>query len=159
MPWWSRETDSQSAVDGSRPSVRGGIHDLAARNARAAALFASGNAKEAADLFEDTLRGCRALLGRDHHATLTVAGNLGVARVSAGRRREGIQLIADNVADRARVFGEEDPRTLTALDALAATALLSAAMQDAEQSLPARHPHRTALVECAEAIGMTTLEG
>jgi hypothetical protein len=44
-------------------------------------------------------------------------------------------------------------------DLEAATTLLSAAMQDAEQSLPARHPHRTALVECAEAIGMTTLEG
>jgi tetratricopeptide (TPR) repeat protein len=209
MPWWSRETDGHSTVDGSRPSARGGIHDLADRNARAAALFTSGNAKEAADLFEDTLRGCRALLGRDHYATLTVAGNLGVARVAAGRRREGIQLIAENVADRSRVLGEEDPRTLTALDALAvayrlqgdvddavqlsgevtaqrmrelgpahpdtltsrmglarsqaaagdlesAAALLSAAIHDAE-SLPPGHPHRTALVECAEAIGMTIL--
>jgi hypothetical protein len=33
--------------------------------------------KEAADMFEDTLRGCRALLGPDHHATPSVAGNLG----------------------------------------------------------------------------------
>jgi thioredoxin-like negative regulator of GroEL len=131
--------------------------------------------------------------------------------VSAGQRREGIRLIAENVADRSRVLGEEDPRTLTARDALAvayrlqgdvddavqlsgkvtaqrmrvlgaahpdaltsrmgmarsqaaagdldaAAALLSAAMQDAE-SLPPRHPHRTALAECAEAIGMTLLEG
>jgi hypothetical protein len=44
-------------------------------------------------------------------------------------------------------------------DLEAATALLSAAVQDAEQVLPPRHPHLTALVECAEAIGMTRREG
>jgi hypothetical protein len=210
MPWWSRDADGEPAdVDSGQPPVRR-VHDLAARNARAAALLTDGNVKEAADVFEDTLRGCRALLGRDHHATLIVAGNLGVARVLAGRRK-GIQLIALNVADRSRVFGEEDPRTLTARDALAvayrlqgdvddavqlsgevaaqrmrvlgpvhpdtltsqmglarsraaagdleaATALLRVAMQDAE-SLPPRHPHRTALVECAEAIGMALFDG
>src|SRR5918997_420340 len=108
MPWWSREADGEpAAVDGSRPQPRvgapdrGTVNELAVRNARAAALFSSGNVKEAADLFEDTLRGCRALLGRDHHATLTVAGNLGVARMSAGPRRGGSQPIAENVADRA----------------------------------------------------------
>jgi HPt (histidine-containing phosphotransfer) domain-containing protein len=138
MPWWSREADGEHvAVDGSRPPVRsgapdrGGVHDLALRNARAAALFSAGNAKEAAELFEDTLRGCQALLGRDHHATLTVAGNLGVARLSAGKRREGMHLIIENVADRARVLGDEDPRTLTARDALAVAYRLAGDVDDA----------------------------
>jgi hypothetical protein len=44
-------------------------------------------------------------------------------------------------------------------DMEAATALLTAAVQDAEQALPPRHPHLSALVECAEAIGMTRREG
>jgi hypothetical protein len=64
------------------------VHDLAARNARAAALFTAGNVKEAAEIFEDTLRGCRALLGPDHHATPSVAGNLrprGCRRGGGGR--------------------------------------------------------------------------
>ncbi|WP_425468576.1 tetratricopeptide repeat protein [Pseudonocardia cypriaca] len=69
------------------------MHDLAARDARAAALFSAGNLKEAADMFEDALRGCRAMLAPDHHDTLSVAGDLGAARVSSGRR-EGIRLIA-----------------------------------------------------------------
>jgi hypothetical protein len=67
------------------------VHDLAARNARAAALFTAGDVKEAADVFEGTLRGCRALLGRDHHATLSVAGNLGPpgCRQGGGGRASG----------------------------------------------------------------------
>ena len=213
MPWWSRMEDGHASfTDGARGSVRTNIHELAARNAQAAALFSSGNAKDAMELFEGALRDCLAVLGRDHLATLTVAGNLGAARVSAGRRRMGIGLIAANLADRSRVLGGEDPRTLTALDALAvayrlaghvddavelsvqvaaqrtrvlgkahpdtltsrmgmvraqaaagdmesATKELHAAMFDAEQALPPRHPHLAALLECAEAIGMIRREG
>jgi hypothetical protein len=40
-------------------------------------------------------------------------------------------------------------------DVGSASVLLGAAMRDAEQVLPPRHPHLTALVECAESIGMT----
>jgi hypothetical protein len=92
--------------------------------------------------------------------------------VSAGRRREGIRLIAVNVADRSRVLGEEDPRTRTRSPpgwewrALrppqatfeAATALLSAAMQDAE-SLPPGTRTGPPSSSAPEAIGMTLLEG
>jgi hypothetical protein len=46
----------------------------------------------------------------------------------------------ENMADRSRVLGDEDPRILTAGDALAV-------------------PYRSAHVECAEAFGMTRREG
>jgi hypothetical protein len=36
---------------------------------------------------------------------------------------------------------------------------LRAAMYDAEQALPPRHPHLAALLECAEALGMTRGDG
>jgi hypothetical protein len=94
-------------------------------------MFGSGNVKDAMGLFEGTLRDCRVMLGHDHLATLTVAGNLGAARVSAGRRRVSIELIAENVADCSRVLGDSDPRTLTALDALAVAYRLAGDVDDA----------------------------
>ena len=92
---------------------------LAFSAAQAARLFRSRRYNQAVTMFTEVLTSCRNLLGPDHHATLTVAGNLGVAMVSARRHRAGIAAIEANLADRSRVWGEEDPATLTALDALA----------------------------------------
>jgi hypothetical protein len=94
-------------------------HDLAACNNKAAADLACGSFQLAIVLFQQALDGCWALLGADHPDTLTVAGNLGVALVKAGRHGDGLELIGANVADRVRVLGDEDPRTLAARDALA----------------------------------------
>ena len=57
MAWWSRMEDGDASLpEGARGSVRTNIHELAACNARAAALFSSGNAKDAMEIFEDALR-------------------------------------------------------------------------------------------------------
>lgn len=112
---------------GSEPAADGGgwvrrlhVEESAARNDEAAALFAAGRYREAIPQFEQALAGCRSVLGPDHSATLTVAGNLGVAQVAAGQRRRGLKQVADNLADRVRVLGDDHPDTMTARDALAA---------------------------------------
>jgi tetratricopeptide (TPR) repeat protein len=121
-------SDPTGAADGGPGPDAGGegwvrrmrVEESAERNDRGAALFAAGRHREAAALFERALDGCRAALGPDHAATLTVAGNLAVAQVAAGQRRRGLKRVADNLADRVRVLGDEHPDTLTARDALAA---------------------------------------
>lgn len=105
--------------------------DLADRHGRAVTAYQSGDLKGAVAVFEEVLAGCRSHLGAEHVATLTVAGNLGVALVAAGRRREGITVLATNVADRARVCGEDDPRTLVARDALAVGRRLAGQVDEA----------------------------
>ncbi len=107
------------------------IHELARKNAEGVALFEAGSAKAAVSVFAKALDGCRFTLGDDHPATLTVAGNLAVAQVSAGRRRDGLDALLANVADRARALGDDDPRTLTALDALAVAYRLAGRVDDA----------------------------
>jgi hypothetical protein len=95
------------------------VHDLAGCNNDAAASFRSGDHVRATQLFAQTFKGCCAILGMDHPATLTVAGNLGVALIKGSRYGEGLELIIANLADRVRVLGDEDSRTLAARDALA----------------------------------------
>jgi Tfp pilus assembly protein PilF len=111
---------TEQATDGGGWVLRLHVEESAARNDHAAALFAAGRFREAVPQFEQALAGCRAVLGPDHAATLTVAGNLGVAQVAAGQRRRGIKQVVDNLADRVRVLGDDHPDTLTARDALAA---------------------------------------
>jgi hypothetical protein len=93
-----------------------------------------------------------------------------VAYRLAGDVDDAVELSGQVSVQRRRTLGAAHPDTLTsrmglaraqaaAGDLEAATALLSAAVHDAEQALPPRHPHLTALVECAEAIGMTRREG
>jgi Tetratricopeptide repeat len=95
------------------------VVDLAEAADAAVRLFQQEKFKRAAAMFEQVLGGCENVVGPEHPATLTVSGNLGVALVSAGRRRDGIARIEANVQDRARVLGREHPDTLTARDALA----------------------------------------
>lgn len=95
------------------------IEVLAAQNADAARLCAADRYQDAVMPFEETLAVCEAALGRDHPATLTVAGNLAVAYVAAGARDYGIELLTTNLRDRESLFGNDDPRTLTARNALA----------------------------------------
>ena len=79
------------------------LDQLAGANAEAAALYRSGRAKAAVPIFEEVLGHCRSALGPDHPVSLTVEGNLAVSLVTAGKRREGIELMTQNVAERARV--------------------------------------------------------
>jgi tetratricopeptide (TPR) repeat protein len=102
-----------------RHSITSNADNLAAANERAVDYYHSGDYRRATVLFEKTLRGCREELGDEHPATLTVAGNLGVALVQAEHFDEGIDIIQRNLADRTRVLGENDRQTLSALDALA----------------------------------------
>lgn len=128
MVWsWASEDASRTVL---RP-IAEDVEQLAAHNADAAELLATDRAKEAVPLFERTLAGCRAALGPDHPATLTVEGNLGAACVAAGRRRKGIDVLRSNLGERERVFGDDDPRTLTARDALAVAHRLSGNVDDA----------------------------
>jgi hypothetical protein len=93
------------------------------RNAAAAELFAAGQFAEAAVMFETAWGSCRAVLGPLHPDTLRVEGNLGVALVAAGERREkvrrGLRLIEGTVDRRTEALGADHPDTLTALNALA----------------------------------------
>jgi hypothetical protein len=98
---------------------RADLAELVASNGAGAAQLRAGRAKLAVAVFERVARRCREALGSDHIGALTVTGNLAVSLISSGRRREGIELLLANVADRSRVLGEEDPRTLIARDALA----------------------------------------
>ena len=116
------------------PSTNGtsfGVQDLAADHAEAIALSSTGRHRDAAGAFAQTLRGCRDLLGAQHAATLTVAGNLAVTQLLAGRRRDGLALLESNLADRVRCWGDEDPRTLTARDADAVALRLAGRVDDA----------------------------
>lgn len=107
------------------------IEDLAAVHADAVALYSTGRHKDAAAVFSHTLDGCRELLGDQHDATLTVAGNLAVTHLLAGRRREGLPELEANLAERVRCWGDEDPRTLTARDAYAVALRLAGKVDDA----------------------------
>ena len=104
---------------GQHTSTGDAVADLAEAADGAVRLFQQESYKRAAALFEQVLGACTSALGPDHPSTLTVAGNLGVAMVAAGRRRDGIARIEANVSDRTRVLGGEHPDTLTARDALA----------------------------------------
>jgi hypothetical protein len=107
------------------------IDELAARTAEAASLCSVGRYQDAIVPYEEALAACEATFGTDHLATLTVAGNLGVAYVAGGRQRQGIRLLAFNLADRERILGYEDLRTLTARDALAVAHRLAGNVDDA----------------------------
>jgi hypothetical protein len=114
---------------------------LAALNDDAVALYAAGRHQDAIEPFEQILVACQAAFGRDHIATLTVAGNLAVTCVAVGWLEYGIRLLTANMADRARLLGDENPHTLTARDALAVAhrlagnvdAALALSMQVADQ--------------------------
>src|SRR3990170_5197903 len=107
MAWGARE-----GRDRAPPRQRGpeDVAALAARNADGVSYFAAGRATDAIPRFEDAYEGCLATLGRDHPHTLAVAGNLAAACVAAGEWRRGLDLMAANLADRVRVFGDDDPR-------------------------------------------------
>jgi len=113
------------------PEEDGDVHVLASRNAQAAAAYRSGRVASVASLFQRVLQDCADLLGVDHVATLTVAGNFGTALFSAGRRSEGVRAMTATLNDRVRVWGESDPGTLSARDALATAYRLSGAVDDA----------------------------
>src|ERR1700733_1025799 len=80
------------------------VEDLAADHADAVALCSNGRHKDAAVVFAQTLRGCREVFGAHHDATLTVAGNLAVTQLLAGRRRDGLSLLESNLSDRVRAW-------------------------------------------------------
>jgi hypothetical protein len=95
------------------------IDALAALNAEAANLCAADHHQDAIPIFERVLADCQAALGKNHPATLTVAGNLAVTCMAAGWQVLGVRLLTAHLANRANLLGDEDPRTLTARDALA----------------------------------------
>ena len=108
-----------ATLAGMRDSNINTVDNLAAANERAVNYLHSGDYRRASVLFEKTLHGCREQLGAEHLATLTVAGNWGIALVEAEHFDEGIDVLERNLADRTRVLGENDRKTLNALDALA----------------------------------------
>jgi tetratricopeptide (TPR) repeat protein len=127
------------------------VNAIAARHAEAARLFTSGDIDSAVMLFEQVLDDCHGVLGAEHPDTLTTAGNYAVASFAAGYD-DGIDLIAANVAERERLLGSDDPRTLTARDALAtayrlagriadAVALAAQVTTDRRRVLGDSHPH------------------
>jgi tetratricopeptide (TPR) repeat protein len=118
---------------GMRHSITDTADEFAAANRRAVDYFRSGDYRRATVLFEKTLHGCREELGAEHPASLTVAGNLGVALVKAERFDEGIDVIQRNLADRTRVLGENDRQTLSALDALAVSYRCASRLPEAIQ--------------------------
>jgi tetratricopeptide repeat protein len=105
--------------------------DLAACNNEAAECLANGENQAAAQLLWRALTGCQSLLAPDDPATLTVAGNLGVAWVKCRRYPEGLALLEANLANRARIFGEVEPRTLAARDALGVAYRLAGQLHNA----------------------------
>ena len=109
------------------------IHGLAAEHEDALALWSADRHKEATTAFTQAYNGCRTVLGPQHDATLMVAGNLAVALVLIGRRREGLVLLEQNIVDRVRYWGEDDPRTLTARDAYAVALRLAGRADDAAE--------------------------
>lgn len=120
------------ASSSGRPAVLGqAAAELAELTAIGAAHFRAGRHAAAVEAFQQVLLGCRVRLGADHVGTLTVAGNLAVARIAAGQRRPGISELEANVAERIRVLGDTDPRTLTARDALATAYRLAGDVDDA----------------------------
>ena len=104
---------------------------LVAENSAAAAHFRAGRYPQAIEAFRRVLGTCRTELGADHVDTLTVAGNLAVALVAAGRRRPGLAQLEANLADRVRVLGDTAPLTLTARDALATALRVTGNVDDA----------------------------
>ena len=115
MAWWSKNT-RRSTGDRAHQEA---LLPLAELNAAGTARLKADRPELAVDLFVEALAGCREQLGAAHADTLTVAGNLGVALVQAGRWQEGIDVLEGNHAARIRALGDDDPRTLTAGDALA----------------------------------------
>lgn len=95
------------------------VRQAHAGNAAAALLFEEQRYDEAIPAFEQALSACRAALGPQHPATLIVAGNLAVARFSAGQHDEGLSFVEANLAARVHILGNEHPDTLTARAALA----------------------------------------
>jgi Tetratricopeptide repeat len=106
-----READRQSSV--------GDLGQLAEYNAAGAACVRSGQPSAAVVMLEKALAGCRTQLGPTHPQTAIVARNLAAARFAASDLAAGVEAIAANFADRGRLFGDSDPRTLTAGAALA----------------------------------------
>lgn len=102
------------------PVEQARVRAAAACNAKAAAIYESGDYAYAVPLFERAWASCRSVLGKDHPYTLTVAGNLGVAQFAAGDRRRGLKRIVSTFSARARVLGDDHPATLVAQNALAA---------------------------------------
>jgi Tetratricopeptide repeat len=112
----------RSATDGTPRAADPIVADLATAAADGVHLFKQQRFLDAAAMFEEVWARCKTVLGSDHPSTLTVAGNFGVALVASGsgaRRRHGITVIRNNFKDRSRVFGDDAPKTFTALDALA----------------------------------------
>lgn len=128
------------------------VRDSAMRNSAAAELFEAGRFEEAVPLFEQALASCRSTLGGEHPDTLTVAGNLGVAYISAGQRRKGMKLVVNNLAARARVLGDTHPETLTARNALAAAHRVNGDV-DAAVSLA-----KQVVVQRSRALGPTHVD-
>ena len=98
MAWWSRNASRSTGDTAHLEAVR----PLAALNAAGAARLQADRPDLAVDLFTDALAGCREKLGSAHPDTLTVAGNLGVALVQAGRWQEGLDVLEGNHAARVR---------------------------------------------------------
>ena len=92
---------------------------LAQTHADAVTLYGARSYSQAVRVFGQVYEGCSTALGVDHDATLTVAGNLAVSLIGAGRTRAGIAFLRRNLADRVRRWGDLDAGTLTARDALA----------------------------------------
>ena len=115
------------------------VYALAERNNEGAADLANGRYPRAIVLFSQASASCREALGSDHAATRSRwSGTSAWPWSRAGRYSDGIELIEANLADRVRVLGDEDPRTLAARDALAVAYRLAGRTEDAARSWPSR---------------------
>lgn len=93
------------------------------RNTHGVTAFESGRYDDAERWFNTAAALLRAAVGADDPDTLVVTGNLAVTQLSVGDRkrgRAGLRLLTSNLADRARLLGDQHPSTLAARNALAA---------------------------------------
>lgn len=98
--------------------------ELAEANGVAVERLGAGDCADAASLLVGLVQRCRATLGVNHPATLTVEGNLAVARF-CDLPEEGVLLLQIAASRRETVLGPEDPRTLAAQEAHAVGMRLS----------------------------------
>ena len=108
---------------GTTPHDERAVAGLALRHATAVEHHRAGRHEIALPLLGQVLLGCRSVLGDHHPDTLTVEGNLAVVCVQAGHAEEGLDALRDVCEARDQAFGPDDPRTLTAVECLAAAHL------------------------------------
>jgi tetratricopeptide (TPR) repeat protein len=101
-----------------RKRTQGDDHPLtlAAMNALADVLAATGKLQDAESLHRDTLERRRRVLGEEHRDTLTSMNNYATVLNSLGRVDEAETLHERTLATRRRVLGESHPHTLVSMN-------------------------------------------